>query len=109
MFHHVHFLHESPGVPRSGTSIPWGSRGSRAKLDDESGDGSTESHSRAMPVGPPSWPSMQQQGTLRNPRVTVDLSTTASPGMSVPLSGGPLPRRDVTLVSSRGQVLDHSA
>jgi hypothetical protein len=50
---------------------------------------------------------MEQQGTLRDPRVTVSLNGTSFSGYVRPCQPGRCPEGDVKLVPSRGQVLDH--
>jgi len=50
---------------------------------------------------------MQQQGTLRDPRVTVSLTGTNFSWYVRPCQPGRCREGDVTLVPSRGQVLDH--
>jgi hypothetical protein len=58
-------------------------------------------------VGPPSWPSLQQQGTLRDPRVTVTYTGGSLSWYTRPCRDGRCAEGDLALVPSRGHVLDH--
>jgi hypothetical protein len=95
MFNHVHFLHEQPWCAAQWYVDHLGVRGPQSR---NPCDG---------PIGPPSWPSMQQQGTLRDPRVTVSLSGTSFSWYVRPCQPGRCGEGEVRLVPSRGQVLDH--
>jgi hypothetical protein len=107
-FHHVHFLHDKPwcaaqwyvdhlGFKRQQSRNPE-TKELREVPIRQPCDG---------PIGPPSWPSMQQQGTLRDPRVTVSLIGTSFSWYARPCQPGRCREGDVKLVPSRGQVLDH--
>jgi len=108
MFNHVHFVHEKPWcaaqwyVDHLGFKRQQGRNPATKELMEvpipQPCDG---------PIGPPSWPSMQQQGTLRDPRVTVSLIGTNFSWYVRPCQPGRCREGDVTLVPSRGQVLDH--
>jgi catechol 2,3-dioxygenase-like lactoylglutathione lyase family enzyme len=108
LFHHVHFQHEQPWCAAQWYVDHLGFKKQQAR------NPATREVREVpipqpcnVPVGPPSWPSMQQQGTLRNPRVTVTLmdnlfswyASNCQPGRCGPAA--------VKLVPSRGQVLDH--
>jgi catechol 2,3-dioxygenase-like lactoylglutathione lyase family enzyme len=107
-FHHVHFLHEKPwcaaqwyidhlGFTRQQGRNP--ATGEQVEVPiRQPCDG---------PIGPPSWPSMQRQGTLRDPRVTVTLIGNYFSWYVNPCQPGRCREGGVPLVPSRGQVLDH--
>ncbi len=60
-----------------------------------------------VPVGPPSWPSLEQQGTLRNPRGEVTYANGEMPSYSRQCQRRRCAEGDTPLVSSKGQVLEH--
>jgi hypothetical protein len=95
MFNHVHFLHEQPWCAAQWYVDHLGVKGPQRRSPCDG------------PIGPPSWPSMQQQGTLRDPRVTVSLTGTSFSWYVRPCQPGRCREGDVKLVPSRGQVLDH--
>jgi catechol 2,3-dioxygenase-like lactoylglutathione lyase family enzyme len=108
MFHHAHFLHEKPWcavqwyVDHLGFKRQQGRNPTTRVVTEVPIPQPCD-----VPIGPPSWPSMQQQGTLRNPRVTVDLIGNSFSWYARPCQPGRCREGDVGLVPSRGQVLDH--
>jgi catechol 2,3-dioxygenase-like lactoylglutathione lyase family enzyme len=108
MFHHVHFLHEKPWCA---------ARWYIDHLGFKRQQGRNPATRQVMEVpipqpcdvapGPPSWPSMLPQGTLRNPRVTVDFTNNSFSWYARPCQAGRCGDGDAPLVPSRGQVLDH--
>ena len=108
MFHHVHFLHEKPWcaaqwyVDHLGFKKQQGRNPATREVMEVPIPQPCD-----VPIGPPSWPSMQQQGTLRNPRVTVNLLDNSFSWYARPCQGGRCGSGDARLVPSRGQVLDH--
>ena len=58
-------------------------------------------------VGAPSWPSLEQQGTLRDPRATVRYGNGSWSAYSRQCMFGRCDEGNTPLVPSRGQVLDH--
>ena len=108
MFHHVHFLHDKPWC-----AAQWYVDHLGFKRQQGRNPATREVMEVPIPqpcdvtVGPPSWPSMLPQGTLRNPRVTVDLAGNSFSWYARPCQSGRCREGDVRLVPSRGQVLDH--
>jgi catechol 2,3-dioxygenase-like lactoylglutathione lyase family enzyme len=108
MFHHVHFLHEQPWcaaqwyVDHLGFKRQQGRNPATRQVTEVPIPQPCD-----VPVGPPSWPSMLPQGTLRNPRVTVNLTDNSFSWYARPCQAGRCGDGDAKLVSSRGQVLDH--
>ena len=108
MFHHVHFLHEQPWCAAQWYIDHLGFKRQQAR------NPSTRQVMEvpipqpcAVAPGPPSWPSMLPQGTLRNPRVTVDFVDNSFSWYARPCQSGRCREGDAALVPSRGQVLDH--
>lgn len=60
-----------------------------------------------VPIGDPSWPSLEQQGTLRDPRGQVQYQNGGVAWYSRQCQPGRCAEGANPLVSSRGQVLDH--
>jgi catechol 2,3-dioxygenase-like lactoylglutathione lyase family enzyme len=110
MFHHAHFLHEKPWCAAQWYIDHLGFKRQQARRP-----GTREVMEVPIPQpcdvapGPPSWPSMMPQGTLRNPRVTVDLMGNSFSWYARACQSGRCREGDVKLVPSRGQVLDHIA
>jgi catechol 2,3-dioxygenase-like lactoylglutathione lyase family enzyme len=108
MFHHVHFLHEKPWCAAQWYIDHLGFKRQQARNP-------ATREVREVPIpqpcdvaaGPASWPSMLPQGTLRNPRVTVDFKDNSFSWYARPCQGGRCGDGDGPLVPSRGQVLDH--
>jgi catechol 2,3-dioxygenase-like lactoylglutathione lyase family enzyme len=107
MFHHVHFLHEKPWcaaqwyVDHLGFTRQQGRNPATRQVTEVPIPQPCD-----VPPGPPSWPSMLPQGTLRNPRVTVTLIDNSFSWYARPCQAGRC-GEDAPLVPSRGQVLDH--
>jgi hypothetical protein len=108
MFHHVHFLHEKPWC-----AAQWYIEHLGFKRQQARNPSTRQVNEVPIPQpcdvqpGPPSWPSMLPQGTLRNPRVTVDLIENSFSWYARPCQSGRCREGDAKLVPSRGQVLDH--
>ena len=108
MFHHVHFMHERPWC-----AAQWYVDHLGFKRQQGRNPATREVREVPIPqpcdvaIGPPSWPSMQQQGTLRNPRVTVDFIANSFSWYVRDCQPGRCREGDVKLLPSRGQVLDH--
>ena len=108
MFNHVHFVHDKPWC-----AAQWYVDHLGFKRQQGSNPATKEPMEVPIPqpcdrpIGPPSWPSLQQQGTLRDPRVTVSLTGTNFSWYVRPCQPGRCREGDVKLVPSRGQVLDH--
>ena len=108
MFHHVHFLHEKPWcaaqwyIDHLGFKRQQGRNPATREVLEVPIPQPCD-----VPPGPASWPSMLPQGTLRNPRVTVNFLDNSFSWYARPCQGGRCGSSDATLVPSRGQVLDH--
>lgn len=108
LFHHVHFMHDKPWcaaqwyVDHLGFKKQQGRNPATREIREVPIPQPCD-----VPVGPPSWPSMQQQGTLRNPRVTVNLIDNSFSWYARNCQQGRCREGDARLVPSRGQVLDH--
>jgi catechol 2,3-dioxygenase-like lactoylglutathione lyase family enzyme len=108
MFHHVHFLHEKPWCAAQWYIDHLG-------FKRQQGRNPATRQVTEVPIprpcdvapGPPSWPSMLPQGTLRNPRVTVDFTNNSFSWYAPPCRAGRCGEGDAPLAPSRGQVLDH--
>jgi catechol 2,3-dioxygenase-like lactoylglutathione lyase family enzyme len=108
LFHHVHFMHDKPWcaaqwyVDHLGFTKQQGRNPATREVREVPIPQPCD-----VPVGPPSWPSMQQQGTLRNPRVTVNLIDNSFSWYARNCQPGRCREGNAKLVPSRGQVLDH--
>jgi hypothetical protein len=109
-FHHVHFLHEKPWC-----AAQWYVNHLGFKKQQGRNPATRQVNEVPIPQpcdvapGPPSWPSMLPYGTLRNPRVTVDLTGNSFSWYARNCQQGRCREGDVPLMPSRGQVLDHVA
>ena len=107
-FNHIHFFHEQPwcavqwyvdhlGMVPPSRRNPATGETVAVEIPDPCG----------VEIGDPSFPSLEQHGTLRNPRGTVRYGNGAWSAYSRQCMFGRCTDGDTELVPSRGQVLDH--
>ena len=107
-FDHVHFFHEQPWcaarwyVEHLGMQPPASRNPATGELVAIGIPDPCD-----VEVGAASWPSLEQQGTLRDPRATVRYANGSWSAYSRQCVFGRCDEGDTPLVSSRGQVLDH--
>jgi len=107
-FNHVHFFHETPWCAAEWYIEHLGFQAPRQRNPATNETVVTPIPDPCdVPIGDPSWPSLEQQGTLRDPRGTVTYDGGSMSWYTRQCQQRRCAEGDTRLMPSQGQVLDH--